>query len=623
MAGTTDALLAVAQQAGAGESRTVASLIARLRSRHAEAARALLPAGRARTEVLSHIAEAFDELEALAQGLRLLRELTPRTTDYLVSRGERLSARLVAGALDAAGTKARYVEALDVDPHRQRLRACRARLSPHRSRSAPGAGPAARPRHRPGDARLHRRHAGGRDRDARPRRHRPLRDARGARARRLTRLALEGRAGSPHRRSPRRARRARHSPAALSRGGGAGLLRRQGAAPSRADPARRIAAFPSSSARSATRIPGTEVSERVAPARFPVKALTAAMGQALVTVTGNGMLGVPGIAARTFAALHGRQISVSLISQASSEHSICFSVPETAAADARESLEREFKIEIGRGEIDGVELNLGMATIAVVGLGMHGTPGHRRRCLLRALGGQDQRRGDRAGLVGAQHLGGRRGGGGRRSAAADPCRVPALAHRRWRGDPARADGGHSARLREHRPSAGGMIGGVRRPALSLQVAGIIDRSGFVFDPRGLSAAPARGVRPGEASRPEPRGPSQGPGGHRGGGRGAHGGLRAHAARAGGSHLRRHRARRSSWLSPTAWISCSPTSGRSRAAARSANRSGRRRAHAGGGCCTRRRSARDCRSSTRTTSSPRAATGWTASRGCSRAPWATC
>ena len=47
------------------------------------------------------------------------------------------------------------------------------------------------------------------------------------------------------------------------------------------------------------------------------------------------MLGVPGIAARTFAALHARRISVSLISQASSEHSICFSVPEAFAEDAR------------------------------------------------------------------------------------------------------------------------------------------------------------------------------------------------------------------------------------------------------------------------------------------------
>ena len=77
MAGTTDALLGVAQQAGAGESRTVASLIARLRSRHAEVARAILPSGRGRADVLQYIGDVFEELEALAQGLRLLREVTP------------------------------------------------------------------------------------------------------------------------------------------------------------------------------------------------------------------------------------------------------------------------------------------------------------------------------------------------------------------------------------------------------------------------------------------------------------------------------------------------------------------------------------------------------------------
>ena len=87
------------------------------------------------------------------------------------------------------------------------------------------------------------------------------------------------------------------------------------------------------------------------------------------------MLGVPGIAARTFAALHARRISVSLISQASSEHSICFSVPEPFAAQARDSLMQEFQGEIGRREIDGVEVSPAMATVAVVGLGMHGTPG--------------------------------------------------------------------------------------------------------------------------------------------------------------------------------------------------------------------------------------------------------
>ena len=76
---------------------------------------------------------------------------------------------------------------------------------------------------------------------------------------------------------------------------------------------------------------GTEVSERATGLDVPVKALSAAAGQALVTVEGNGMLGVPGVAARTFAALQREGISVSLITQASSEHSICFCVPGSSA----------------------------------------------------------------------------------------------------------------------------------------------------------------------------------------------------------------------------------------------------------------------------------------------------
>src|SRR2546422_2691402 len=87
------------------------------------------------------------------------------------------------------------------------------------------------------------------------------------------------------------------------------------------------------------------------------------------------MLGVPGIAARTFAAVHRKGISVSLITQASSEHSICFGVPEAAAEGARASLIEEFQSEIARREIDGVEVRPGVATLVVVGLGMAGTPG--------------------------------------------------------------------------------------------------------------------------------------------------------------------------------------------------------------------------------------------------------
>src|ERR687896_1696565 len=114
MAGVTDALLEMARQARHGAEQPVTSLIAQLRSRHAEVARTLLPAGRGRASMLAHLGDVFQELEALAGGLRLLRELTPRTTDSILSRGERLSARLLVAALQYSKVSARYVDATEV-----------------------------------------------------------------------------------------------------------------------------------------------------------------------------------------------------------------------------------------------------------------------------------------------------------------------------------------------------------------------------------------------------------------------------------------------------------------------------------------------------------------------------
>src|SRR5262249_52042179 len=69
--------------------------------------------------------------------------------------------------------------------------------------------------------------------------------------------------------------------------------------------------------------PGTRIAGDVPAGAYPVKALTAILGQALISVEGNGMMGVPGIAGRTFAALSRDGHSVTMISQASSESSIC------------------------------------------------------------------------------------------------------------------------------------------------------------------------------------------------------------------------------------------------------------------------------------------------------------
>src|SRR3954447_4871163 len=95
MAGVTDALLEVARQAGQGDQRSVAALIAQLRSRHAEVARTLLPSGPARTRMLEEIGDLFHALEDLVHGRRGVKELTPRALDSLMATGEQLSARLI------------------------------------------------------------------------------------------------------------------------------------------------------------------------------------------------------------------------------------------------------------------------------------------------------------------------------------------------------------------------------------------------------------------------------------------------------------------------------------------------------------------------------------------------
>jgi aspartokinase/homoserine dehydrogenase 1 len=106
-----------------------------------------------------------------------------------------------------------------------------------------------------------------------------------------------------------------------------------------------------------------------------VKAVTAINGLSLITVEGRGMLGVPGVAARTFEAVAKTGTSVPLISQASSEQSICFTVPFDAAERVKSSLERAFAGEIQRRDIDCITCSAVMGIVSVVGAGMRYTPG--------------------------------------------------------------------------------------------------------------------------------------------------------------------------------------------------------------------------------------------------------
>ena len=120
--------------------------------------------------------------------------------------------------------------------------------------------------------------------------------------------------------------------------------------------------------------PGTLICE--APvSSHAVKGITSIEQIALVNVEGAGMIGVPGTAERLFGALRDEGVSVILISQGSSEHSICFAVPDADAALTERTVRQAFDTELRQGQIQNVDLVGGCSILSVVGDGMAGTPG--------------------------------------------------------------------------------------------------------------------------------------------------------------------------------------------------------------------------------------------------------
>ncbi|MHB1814821.1 MAG: aspartate kinase, partial [Steroidobacteraceae bacterium] len=120
--------------------------------------------------------------------------------------------------------------------------------------------------------------------------------------------------------------------------------------------------------------------------RLPVKGITSIEQVALVNLEGAGMIGVPGTAHRLFGALREEGISVILISQGSSEHSICCAIPQREGERAAMVIRRAFERELLEGHIQNVEIDPDLAILAIVGDGMAGTPGVAAK-VFNALGG--------------------------------------------------------------------------------------------------------------------------------------------------------------------------------------------------------------------------------------------
>ncbi len=121
--------------------------------------------------------------------------------------------------------------------------------------------------------------------------------------------------------------------------------------------------------------PGTLISSKSAPLKNFAKGITSIDEIALITIKGSGMVGVKGISARVFSTLAQANINVILISQASSEQSICVAISPESAHQAKQALTEEFSLEIQAKMVDSISIENNYSVIAVVGEKMKKTPG--------------------------------------------------------------------------------------------------------------------------------------------------------------------------------------------------------------------------------------------------------
>ncbi len=375
MSGITDLLLEAVAAALAHRWRESAGAAERFRARHRETLSELLTSADARARVSRVVDEATDELLAICRSVDVLGELTPRTRDAAAARGERVLAQLFTEALRERGLPADYVDASEVIFAERRL----ATVWPDFDRTQAAADLKLRPLLAKGrlpilpgflgtdpDGGLLTLGRGGSDLSA----------ALLGRVLSAERVVLWKEVDGLMTADPKSVAGARVLSALHTREAaelafyGAKVLHPKTLYPlaDRPIPLHIRNTFDVSA-------PGTRIASDVPPGSYPVKALSAIPGQALLSVVGQGMLGVPGVAGRTFSALSAAGHSAAMISQGSSESSICFVIPAADAGHAASAVRLAFADELASGLVEDIRIEPGIALVAVVGLGMRGQPG--------------------------------------------------------------------------------------------------------------------------------------------------------------------------------------------------------------------------------------------------------
>jgi aspartokinase/homoserine dehydrogenase 1 len=375
MSGVTDLLLRGARRAEAGDVTTADQARQEIMAKHTQAIDALLTGSKSHASVLTEIGELLDEFEALCHSISVLGELTPRALDVIAGMGERMSVRQVAAVLEHQGIPSQAIDATRLIVTDDRYGLASPLMSPTAERSQNLLSPLIKE----GVTPIVTGFIGATEAGI------PTTLGRGGSDYSATIL---GRAlgadevwiwtdvNGVMTADPRVVPDARTIPhLSYAEVGemayfGAKVLHPQAIRPVRRSviPVRILNTFEPDH-------PGTLITKDPDGSHQTVKAVTAIKQLSLITIEGAGMIGVPGVSARTFGAVARAGTSVLMISQSSSEQGICFVVPTGEVEKVLTALQEEMARELERRDIERIRPQDDIVILAVVGAGMKGTPG--------------------------------------------------------------------------------------------------------------------------------------------------------------------------------------------------------------------------------------------------------
>lgn len=378
--GVTDSLIALSSAALAGKAEYKEELRL-LETRHLDAVRELIGIQK-QSSILAQVKFTFNELEDVLHGVFLVKERTPRTLDYIMSFGERLSAYIIAEAMKDQGIEAEFLDArqvvrtdnnfgyarIDFEKTNELIKNHFAnRTQVQIITGFIGSSPS-------GETTTIGR--SGSDYTA----------AIVAGALQVSDLEIWTDVDGMMTADPRKVKKAftvkemtYEEAMELSHFGAKVIF------PATMQPAmvNRIPIWIKNTFNPT--FEGTVISEKSNGKNLIIKGISSMDKISLLSVQGSGLVGVVGVSMRLFGTLAKENISVILISQASSEHSICFAIESNKTQQAKAAIEKEFQYEIRSKEMDTVKVEESLAIVAIVGENMKHNPGTSGR-MFNALG---------------------------------------------------------------------------------------------------------------------------------------------------------------------------------------------------------------------------------------------